>query len=339
MRNLDPFDLIDNHNFQERVISGHLEPNVSSFAASQTTSMLQGFLKTSPLCATQAQFMDDSSTHDCECGVSDPTPLSKTLYCARCGKRVHRLCYGNFRGSNIPNCISCLGVSSMTNSFELKVMMMLRRIYRFMTKKPAFPKSVTALYEVLLGKDFDSNGVEQVNMALSILFADKVFELSDERKKGSSTNAFLKCSNYIDIDHGGILAGNAGVLTCNTRKVWTFVHNSPHVQNCYSMVLIQTEAELVDALKSVKNSIASIRSVNDPNDDSYAFSNIQMDSLKISDDTQESLSTGKRQFANMDEFTCNEEDGQSIETQTMNDSYSNKIRKVSVSKKTLRSVW
>lgn len=341
-RNLDPFDLIGNNTCEADASLGQTSQCKLAGAASQTTNMLQDILKSSSVNVYPTQVMEAFPTCDCECDIPCPSTTTKIMTCTSCKRKVHGICYGNFKSNNVPACISCIATGSIdTTTKQFKVMMMLRRIYRYMTKRPDFPNSLTVIYEKLIGDLENEELIELINLCLNILFNDGTFVIDEKRRKSSAnTHSYLKSSNYIDIDHKGVFVPGIGELQCGSRYIWSFVYNSPTAQEAYTTVLPNSMQELNDWLNSIKKLIDIIERGPQINDENVLSSSINFHSLKITDDsTQDPIVSGKRKHINLDNYLDDDNSSQFVDTINMTTPSPQKIRKISVSKKTLRSVW
>lgn len=346
MRDVDPFNLIQQppDTTQTRTNFSQVTFETPQNLTSQTTNLLQDYLAPPAESIAQTQHLDNLGDHDCQCGMPCPLTTSKIVYCSQCKRKLHKLCYGNYHGANIHKCISCI-----TDKTEFKcsgkafrVLMMSRRIYRYLIKKPEFPPSLSSLHEVLVGSNADAATRECINLSLSVLFFDKVLLLEKERRSQTSRRSqFLKTSNYIDIDRAGIFVRGFGELPLNARPVWSFIVNSQTAQPAYTSVSIESAAVLTDYLRGIELSLKKITEPENSNLDASERLGSSLDfySLRIDDDTQESLGPGKRRHPDLKEYLAAEKDSQLEDTLDMHSYKAPKIRKISASKKTLKSIW
>lgn len=322
---IDPFELVHECKSVENTLdslsclSGENYKNQS-----QTTNMLQKFLKPSSNNFTPTQMLDNTSNMqnpsvNCDCGIPIASSLIRPYKCMTCLKYVHGICYGNYRGSYIPKCITCTMSSKINvSSIEFKMLMMLRRIYRFFCKRPELPGKLSELYEILCSDQLDSLVMTLINNALTILFHDKVLEI-DSKRRLTKSGGIMKCSNFIEVDKPGIYTLNGPLLP--GKYVWTFLYNSPSAKSCYVDTIPENEEQVNEWLIQVQELISNIDIEPLP---------VNLGSLKIEDDTQDPIFTGKRKHIHI------EDNSVSIDTQPMEPI---KLRKISVSKKTLKSVW
>ncbi|SCU82479.1 LANO_0B06392g1_1 [Lachancea nothofagi CBS 11611] len=345
-RDIDPFSLIDGSEKSSETIITQETQETQKNVTSQTTNYLQNILSSPTNSFTQTQHLEKSSAYDCQCLTPCPPSTSKVINCSGCRRRLHKICYGNHSHSNLSRCVSCLtndtDIDYSSTSFQ--VLMMLRRIFRFMIKKPEVPTKLSGLYEILVGPQADSKTVDNINLALTIMFTDGTIVLEKERRTQSNRSQFLRSSNYIDIDHSGVIVKGFGELSVNTRAVWTFVLNSFNAQIGYTSVTFETRQALEDALMQVEKSISKVFEV-EPNSPSETViekspgSSLNFYSLCIDEDTSNTLELGKRKHPNLRDYLDDDNDSHLEDTLKVQSLKPKKIRKISASKKTLRSNW
>ncbi|SCU95736.1 LAME_0F13256g1_1 [Lachancea meyersii CBS 8951] len=345
-RKVDPFSLIDTTDSPQDTYS-RASQNTSDtlHGPSQTSRYLQNLLSSPSIGVTQTQHLSEDTEFDCQCGTSCPQATTKTLTCSTCKRKLHKICYGNLSQNFVHECISCLNRSGRLDltTVTFKVLMMLRKIYRFMVKKRRLPTKVSEFYAALAGPKADSASIDNINLALSIMFSDEVFVLEKERRKQARSSSFLSSSDYIDIDHNGIVVKGVGEIPINTKVVWTFVANSVNAQVAYTSVVFENFESLESALQSVGNSLATIPDIKNLSAEAFIVddspgSSLDFYSLRIDDDTQNTLETGKRKHPGLTSYL--ETDRTNLDdTLDAHNFNSNKIRKISASKKTLRSIW
>ncbi|CAR21231.1 Hop1p [Lachancea thermotolerans CBS 6340] len=346
-RDIDPFSLVEpvdaieetNLSFSQVAFETPRRP------LSQTTKYLKNYLTAPSAEVANTQHLNEHDTYDCQCAIPCPQSTSKSICCTQCKRKVHRICYGNYRRTSINKCISCLmkGKSFNCRTWSFKTFMMLRRIYRFMIKKPDFPSTLSEFYEILAGTDTDPEIKRCINVSISILFYDEVFVLEKERRpQTSSKNQFLKSSNYITIDQSGIVVKNLGELPLNTKPVWSFIFNSAKAQAAYTTALFETPEQVSASLESISAAIKKVEQLSRTHqctNERAIGSSFDFNSLRIDDDTQDSLGPLKRKHPNLRDFLDNGKNSQLDDTLDMHSYKPQKIRKISASKKTLKSVW
>ncbi|CEP60095.1 Hop1p LALA0_S01e02938g [Lachancea lanzarotensis] len=335
-RNVDPFSLIENVDGSDdcrdsigQTIEGQ----------SQTSRYLQELLSSQSESVAQTQHLVEiGADHDCQCETPFPRIGTQSLTCNTCKRKLHKVCYGNIPHGTISRCLSCLNTNNVIDftTISFKVLMMLRRIYRFMIKKPKLPSKVSELYRVLAGDQPGSEVIDSINLALSIMFSDDVLVLEKERRKQSRGTQYLRSSDYIYVDHNDIMVKGLGELPTESRVVWTFVFNSPNAQSAYTSVIFEELESLQCALQRVERSLAMIARLQHSAAQVSALRNsagssLEFCSLRIDDDTQNTLESSKRSHQSLTSDFENTADGESF--------HLTKIRKISASKKTLRSVW
>ncbi|SCU92480.1 LAMI_0E10660g1_1 [Lachancea mirantina] len=346
-KKFDPFDLVDGSTTQ----TPHEASNSTIYdtqtlvetpkAASQTSRALQNYLNLEAAQLPQTQVLvQREEVIACECEIFCPVSTSKHVLCALCKRRMHKLCYGNSKTNSV-TCVTCLTEGRAIDKFsnEFKVLMLMRRIYRFMIKRPDFPPTLSALYKILAGNDVDANAIDLINIALSILFSEGVFVVEQQRRKSSnSKQKFLKTSNPIFIDHDGIIAEGKS-LPPKSECVWTFIPNAKGSHFSYTCALFTTPEQISQGIEFIKCAVIDLNpeDIDDSLQSDFMPSSMNFQSLKI-DETPESQQTRKRKSTAFDSSEC----GRSLEglkVANMPIESPNKIRKISVSKKTLRSFW
>ncbi|AGO11232.1 AaceriACL029Wp [[Ashbya] aceris (nom. inval.)] len=327
-RAIDPFELV-NQPVELKVDSiGQSKYN------SQTTNMLQEYLRSSPekVCPTQALPKDDESQqlspdeqNSCECGM--PCSVSFMLECETCKRQLHGLCYGNSRSSSIQQCISCI-VAEERNfdpaTKEFQMMMLLRKLYRYLKDNLNSCTSTSFLQETLFEGDNSESATSMIAEALSIFIQDKVILLDQERKRNAK-GQFTKDSVFVDVDHQSIVTAD-GLLPPG-KYALTLIPNSKNAQKCYTELCPASAAQVSAWTSAVRRSLAHLnrtkRHVNS------SSSSINFSSLAIDEETLNPIPRGKRKNIRIED--------DSVENYP--DSLPNKVRKISVSKKTLKSAW
>ncbi|SCU79936.1 LAFA_0B06568g1_1 [Lachancea sp. 'fantastica'] len=343
-RNVDPFSLIEE--------SESLDDETSSASQtiegpSQTSRCLQGLLSSQSDSVAQTQYLaDNRADYECQCETPFPQTGTHWLTCSTCKRKLHKVCYGNLSHGTISKCLSCLNRNNVVDftAIAFKVLMMLRRIYRFWIKKPKFPSEVSELYKVLAGEQPGSDVIDIINLALSILFSDDVLVLEKERRKQARRTQYLRSSDYIYVDHRGIMVKGIGELSAPSRVVWTFVFNSPNAQSAYTNVTFGSLELLQDALQNVERSLAMIARMQHSAAQNLiarnsSGSSLEFSSLRIDDDTQNTLESNKRSHQSLTPDLDIGRDHDFEDIANEQNSNTTKIRKISASKKTLRSVW
>ncbi|AMD20111.1 HCL040Cp [Eremothecium sinecaudum] len=304
-----------------------VDPIDASRYNSQTTNMLQDYLRSpsGKICPTQAiNLNEDADILECECR----SPCSDTFIkrCNKCSRTVHGLCYGNSRSSSLHQCITCLlGNEGLVDldSKEFKVLMVTRKLFRYLKSNPSFGNSVRDLQQKLFADDKSVQTTELLNIALSIFVHDDVIIVEQHRKRNSRGH-FKKESSYVDIDSEGIITPT-GPLKVG-RHVFTLFLGSKNAQKCYKELIPITREQLVVWIHSIKKSISNLNR-NKYNVDSNS-SSLNLSSLAI-DDTANHVGVSKRKNNDYGESNID------IDYQ----SNPKKVRKISVSKKTLKSTW
>lgn len=331
---IDPFDLIDQE--PKQIPSDEGENN--RYVNSQTTNILGDLLKSSQPNVQPTQAVRTNAEVVCECGQNCPPGSTSFRTCRECRKQVHGICYGN--SNRVQKCLTCLyGPELDTESVDFKDLMMLRKCYRFIarTRNRSFPSSVSFFVSQLLGNvEIDKEIEERIAFCISTLFRDEVLAINNGNRASASQTNKSSSSSVIN-DWPGIKTPNQGELQQNREYVWSFCYNSPNAHQCYIDVLAvsrgQINAWLSDMREMKNDGLGSLPSSCD------------IQSLDITDTmTQERSPLGqKRKHVNLDQYL--NEPSSSIANDTMDMrnvgafETPKKIRKISVSKKSLRSAW
>lgn len=324
---VDPFDLVDDDPVQADT-SQH-------YANSQTTNILGDILKSSQLNIqpTQVAISDTNEIVSCECGMECPYESTKLKTCRTCRKRVHGICYGNSKGSTIEKCLSCVcGPSFNVESESFKDLMMLRKCYRFLARCRSFPSSIKLFVIQLFGTNFDveEEFESRIAFCLSVLFQDNILTI-DRESNQTNTQSSKTSTTSVLVDISGVLTPERGVLEEGTEYILSFKFNSSHTHTCFTDVLGESEEQVLGWLNQIKDLKKTCLLT--------CSSSCNLESLKIDDSMplENSAFTRKRKNLDRHEYASKEQDPLTIDTSSMETP--KKIRKISVSKKSLRSVW
>lgn len=358
---IDPFDLLDcNKNIQDHGLPSqplNEDTNQSKSLCSQTTCNLGGLLKSSQSLAdsnatfqpTQAVMTHAATDLECECGL--PAPVSSTTIrtCRRCRKSLHGFCYGNPHSTLVPHCLTCVvgdnaNLSSLPNFQDL---MILRRCYRYMMRSRGCPASIAILRNTLFRPDIANNSglIEKTNFAISVLFLDNILVINDEHllKNGKGPNKRYNGSLLIDIE-GNIPIPGGELIKGHTYDI-SLVYPTKSGHSCYMDTFCESHEQFQRWLKDVE----SLRDKITPNSRSLP-SSINIGSLDINDndtlDPIPAIRKTKRKNFELNDYLRDGDSNTVMKDTLASDDDSqfdpraqNKIRKISVSKKTLRSVW
>lgn len=343
-RKIDPFEIFD----QDQA-SYTLTQLQHSYATSQTTNILGDILKSSQssIQPTQAVVLNNIPNVECECALRCPQNSTKIKQCKNCRKYVHGICYGNQGYPKIDKCLSCVyGPMFDPNSSSSKDLMLLRKCYRFLSRNRIFSPSINEFRNSIIeSAQIDENIIERVNFAISTFFRDGILSLSQESKTSTSktNNKNKALGTKVLVDAPGIYVPGVGELDYGKEYTWYFKYQSPDAHSCYIDVLADTKKEVENWLEEVK--ILREQMVISPT------STVDLRSLVINDtNTQDSFQIGQKRKKIYLESSQFEIDGNLVTSDTVNAMTPNvsreevletpkKIRKISVSKKTLRSVW
>lgn len=334
LTNVDPFDLVDprpDAEVQTKAVCSGDSVN------SQTTNILGDLLKSSQpyLQPTQAVNLRDNNQILCECGMECPKESTTVKICKQCQKRVHGVCYGNSKRSAIDRCMSCVYGSQLdSDSLDFKDLMLLRKSYRFMARNRTFPCSVSLFFKHVLGDiDLTSELEDRIAFCLSVLLLDGILISSPEASHDASQSNRKNFTSVI-VDWPGIVAAEEGELCQNREYSWCFCYNPPKAHSCITDVLAESRSQIDGWLKQVRSLRSSLLN--------SLPSSCDLQSLDIHDKQVPDVleSERKRKHVNLDQYLAS-----SITYDTMDTrdepvpEAPKKIRKISVSKKSLRSVW
>lgn len=324
---LDPFDLL-NDNIE---LPQDTPFNSQVNEPSQTTTMLQKYLRSSPanFHPTQAIPGDLTLNQNDTNFQGTVSQKLKHIRCLRCKKMVPAVCYGNHAGSSIPVCIECLNNNRIDmNSVTMQRFIMTRKIYRYMAKKPDFPKSISEFYSIFYGDSATDFDKQRIDDALSVLLMDEVFVVEPDVRV-SSTGTQLRSSGYINVDSNSIFypKGTLPKGTC----AWTFVLRASKARPFYTEPYAKTEAQLQKLLEQCENTFKNLKKLSV--DDS-----LTLHELSINDTTN---SMGYQGKSKKRVHSDNENDYISPEKSYLDtqNCHADKVRRISVSKKTLKSAW
>lgn len=323
---LDPFDLLGEN--IELPLDTPFNSQIN--APSQTTAMLQNYLKSSPVKVQPTQAMTEDRNGVEGGRRADNTFSSKLKYikCSQCRKMVPAVCYGNHAGSSIASCVQCLidGKVPM-DSPTMERFMMTRKIYRYMAKKPDFPKSVSEFYNIFYGDSAGDDEKRIVDEALSVLLIDEVFIVEPDVRI-SSSGTQLRSSGYIYVDSDSIFS--AGGSLPKGMNAWTFVLRAPRARQFYTEPHAKTQVQLFKMLEECELTFRNVKK-------SSIESPLTLQELSINDTTNSlnyHKNANKRSRSNDKGYESQE--NSRLDTQTC---HVDKVRKISVSKKTLKSAW
>lgn len=328
---IDPFDLIDS-----RPESGiNQKVTCRDSVNSQTTNNLGDLLKSSQphLQPTQAVVTRGKVEILCECEMDCPKESTALKVCKKCRKRVHGVCYGNAKGSAIEACMTCVYGSHLElDPADFKDLMLLRRCYRFIARRRTFPSSVSSFFKHILGNiELDRELEHRLAFCLSVLFLDGIL-VSDGQTTNNASQTSRKTFATVLVDWPGIVTPDDGELEQNREYFWSFCYSPPKSHSCITDVLAESRSQINGWLGEVQELRKSLSG--------SLPSSLNLQSLDIRDKELDSVSGKKRKHINLDQYLAS-----SITYDTMDMSNEpefqapKKIRKISVSKKSLRSVW
>lgn len=337
---VDPFDLILQQQ-EENKLEESVPTKPQNFVTSQTTNVLGNLLNSSQASIQPTQFVSNNPVTgicSCECGLEVPKAATVLKTCKSCRKTLHGICYGNFLHSSIEKCFTCIfGPSLDTKWSKFQDLMMIRKVFRFLVrKKKGFPASITELIDSFINVEDQNNEVkERVAFALFVFFLDETLCL-DNGGKPSQTIRYVTSSVLVDVK-GIVIPNTRKQLNVNHEYKWHFTTSSPKSESFYQEVLPNSRKQVESWLQDITNLRKVYSEALSPS------STLQELDLNSSLPTQDPIISGqKRRRYDLDEYL--EEDKSSVVNDTIkakdfDESVPAKIRKISVSKKTLKSNW
>ncbi|CCF56429.1 hypothetical protein KAFR_0B01300 [Kazachstania africana CBS 2517] len=359
-RQIDPFEIALDAEEEEQVQSQSiLKAGSVQFVDSPTTNVLSKFLNSSQpsIQPTQKAFQNytqevgtrstlgqiENSQGRCECSIPCTQSASSVKKCKLCKRELHGICYGNCGRPMVEACLTCLVGETHWGfkSDEFKDLMILRRCYRFMARKRGSVSSVLAFFEQVVPADLlDKEYMERIKFAVAVLFHDNIFTLEDDQNRKRTQTKRVSNSVMIDVD-GGLLINYNKQLLKGERHIWNFSYTSPKAHSCYMDVFAKSTSQFEEWLQEIKE----LRLIcKNPTSELPA-----MEKLAIDDDhdlnTQDPIIIrSKRKNIDLEQYLKDENSSliisDTIDMKKQHDEpASKKIRKISVSKKTLKSIW
>ncbi|CCE66231.1 hypothetical protein TPHA_0P00730 [Tetrapisispora phaffii CBS 4417] len=307
---------------------------------SQVSNLLSDILKSSQPNTQPTQFNGSKINRqvECECGLQSPTNSGTIRECKECNKLVHGVCYGNVNSKKLESCFSCLYEKIFLEfGEECKDLMMIRKCFRTLSRIRSFPSSIHEFIAIMISKeDITDTVTESVKFALAVLFNDGILNINDNIENKENVNARVNGTN-VKIDVSGIKIDKVGELEYGKIMNIIFTYRS---QGSHSFYVNQIPHNLAEMEQWV-NQVKLLKTKYNNN----LSSQIDIQSLVINDTfTQDPIVIGKKR-----------KNIQIADSEIVEDSnpYSNieinngieetktplKIRKISVSKKTLKSNW
>lgn len=356
------FDEIDPLEFAE---NNGTKPNANDSASqSQTTNILGDYLKSSqsgiqPTQAinvhTSARPADTpsgvatattnkatmSSSLRCECHAQCAPTSTKLKSCRTCKKRVHGICYGNYQSASIESCLFCIyGPELPLDSAEFNDLMLLRKCYRYLARVRSFPSSTSNFIRQVMGpRDIDDELKERFAFCISVLFQDEILKVNHNVKKLPNSQ-MPRSYTQVQIDVPNIIAAEYGHLQEGEVYDIGFTYQSQKAHSCYMDIVANSKSQVdlwLDEITELRNMSLSLPS------------SCNLQSLDINDSARQYplLPTAgqKRKHVNLDQYLEDENNSVVNDTLDIEAAHSStietpkKIRKISVSKKTLKSVW
>ncbi|CAI4039689.1 hypothetical protein SMKI_09G0960 [Saccharomyces mikatae IFO 1815] len=337
---VDPFEVILQQQEQNQR-KEHIPAKPQNFVTSQTTNVLGNLLNSSQASIQPTQYVSNNpaTSHcSCECGLEVPKAATVLKTCKSCRKTLHGICYGNFLHSSIEKCFSCIYGPSLDITWsKFQDLMMIRKVFRFLVrKKKGFPASITELIDSFINPEDQNNELkERVAFALFVFFLDETLCL-DNGGKPSQTIRYVTSSVLVDIK-GVVTPSNTNELKINHEYLWHFTTSSPKAESFYQEVLPNSRKQVESWLQDVTNLRKIYADALSPS------STLKELDLNSSLPTQDPIITcQKRKHHNLNEYLQDEKSSVINDTMMTRDNEEKmpaKIRKISVSKKTLKSNW
>lgn len=353
--------------------------NIPAHQESQTSNILGDFLNSSRSSVLPTQFPINTKedvnllpkTHSkpsneltCECNIKNEDPLGGVKSCMKCGREVHNICYGNTKNSRF-HCFTCIyqGTETKrildTNNRTFHRLMVLRKVYRAINKlygKP--PTKFTQFMSRIFDTEEceDKQNIEDFVFALNCLFWDNTLHL--RQKNEAKFNKRIFCEMLADIP--GVKTKRNRQLELNESYPLTVEIGNRNGGLCYMKITPKFRQEIEEWIFEVQNferhlqgNTESQSSLTKDNEENI----ISLSSLAIQDsETQDPIKIGvKRKGMDLDQYLDTKENSLLPETFNMktnnhmlnnNDSLEEtqettkkKIRKISISKGTVKSNW
>lgn len=339
--------------------------------ASHVADILGDFLNSSPssILATQIapgkgmviKTNDFEESLNCECNTSMGKNAKEVLRCFNCSRLVHRQCYGNTKNSRV-ECLTCLyGVSNKGKLYfttkQFHRLMILRKTYRVINKlwgKP--PQSISEYMQRVFSKEecMVKENINDFIFSLNCLFYDHTLQLASENTTISKYNILFG----ILIDVAGIFSANQRPFIMNEKYSLCFRLGNKSGNSSYLKILPKSREDINHWLedferleKNVNRYLCSSQEgINNKDAKINSIDTINLDSLVIQDtNTQDPIQSGrKRNQLDLIQYLNTEESSLLPETYLTNDfdefeeesnTNKRKIRKISISKGTVKSSW
>lgn len=290
----------------------------------------------------------------CECNcIVNTANKSQITVCKECGRLLHKLCYGNAKGK--VTCFNCLlnfneDTKKILDSETWKILCTIRKCYRQILRlRGVFPNPINKFYTALFAeKEQTESNLKLFTTALSLLFHDETLALTEECNN-TNRKIFIDLPNIITIENIE--------LSINHYHYIKFNKKARNAHSCYlNDVPLNKEQidlwlkEIDSMMKNLTNSLPSSVNLESLaiNDQENVTDNTTINNFEENDknyvyndtDTQMVSFGQKRKNLDLDDYL--KMDDSSIVCESLDKSKIDnpvKIRKISVSKKTLLSNW
>ena len=310
---------------------------------SQTTHILGNFLDSPQdnIEPTQAVSGGAVSRLSCECKLGCHPGTTAMKNCKLCKRVIHGVCYGNYGNRRIPACLTCvMGEQFDMESDACKDLMMLRRCYRSVLRNHYIPQTISSFWEsLMIPSQITSETIERVKFCLTVLFLDGVLSISPHIQRGpsapDSTNKHRRTiSSIVNIDCRGIFTADGKELPVNQKSHLQFEVSSSWPHSCYTDSVPTSKEQVNDWIQQIVDLRKKYSTLVSDSCD------IQSLTIATDDRNGAGLLVKKRGY---EELTDLSGSGENSKLQVANTPYEldtpRKIRKISISKKTLRSNW
>lgn len=327
---IDPFNVVNESNLI-------IEDSVNK-EESQTTNILGNILKSSQfsLQPTQAVYqISQKALPTCECKEDISTSSTALKCCKRCNKIVHGLCYGNYHSQKIDSCIECLCGQGFDYSADcFKDLMMVRRCYRYLARlKGSLPRSLRIIYTNIITRNTedDPEVVERFQFCISALFFGSILSIDEQKIEISRHSQHKASPSMVMNDFEKIFITSQKKLQPGSSFGLRFHYSSPNALNCYVIPLAKSRDQIMEWLEEIRNLKAQYRT--------FLTESYDIGKLTLNDN-QESCTFEESKKRKLPGY----EDSVPIDTQELFQNLKctekpKKYRKISISKKTLKSVW
>lgn len=333
---LNPFDLVTKK-FTKVEKTEHHE--VSHHEVSQTTSIL-GHLLESTQCSlqpTQAVVNHQSlTTGACECRETLSKSCTAFKTCRKCAKVVHGICYGNVGTQRIDQCIECLcGPEFNYSNTYFKDLMLLRKVYRQINRqKGLLPSALSDLFNnVTSNKRDDCESTERFQFCISALLFDGILVINVNNGIQGQTSQHKTNEQQVLVDYDNIWCPVNGKLTKNQLYHIKYFQIKS-IPSCHRDIIPQSKTQVLLWIEEVKERRTQLNR--------YISDTLEMGQLSLKEHKETTYNVQAQEphkRKNSDIADSMPIDTQEFYQELKDTPKPKKYRKISISKKTLRSMW